>query len=73
MPLLNKETAENYKKWAFEEMQYSWHAFKIYCMLKFFWFRSAEIKVANGFLEKKNFCSKKVAAWLPLRKVKSLA
>ena len=33
-------------------------------MVKFFWFRSAEINVANGFLGKKNFCLKKIAEWL---------
>ena len=32
MPLLNKDTAENYKRRVFEEMQYSGHAFKIYWM-----------------------------------------
>ena len=72
MPLLNKETAENYKKRAFEEMQYFGYAFKICCMV-IFWFRSAEINVANGFLEKKNFCLRKIAAWLPFRKISTLA
>ena len=33
------------------------------CIVKFFWFRSAEIHVANGFLGK-NFRLKKIAEWL---------
>ena len=32
MPLLNEETAENYKRRIFEDMQHSGHAFKIYWM-----------------------------------------
>ena len=66
MPLLNKETAKNYKRRVFEEMQIRGMRLKfVGCMVKFFWFCSAEINAAIGFLRKKSFCLKKIAAWLP--------
>ena len=47
MLILNNETAKNYKKRVFKEMQYSGHAFKIYCMVKIF-------GLCSGFLGKKS-------------------
>ena len=73
MPLSNKETAKNYKRRVFEEMQYSGIPLKfIGCMVKFFWFyRNKRCEWFSG-VKKKNlfavFCLNKIAARLPFRK-----
>ena len=73
MPLLNRETTESYKRRVFKEMQYfGWRLKFIGCMVKFFWLCSAEINVAMVFWGKK-LLFKKNAAWLPFRKILSLA
>ena len=70
MPLLNKKLQKNVskeikgaylKKCSIRGMRLK----SIGCMVKFFWFRSAEANVVNGFL---SFGSKKIAARLPFRK-----
>ena len=73
MLLVKKETAENYERRVFEEIQYSGHAFEIYWMYgKIYsvlfcgdklreWFSGAK-KKKNLFAD---FCLKKIAARLP--------